>query len=427
MRQGIQALKILTVILIIMLIASSAACNINEVTQKSFVTFIGVDIGVSDKWRITFIIPKAKGDKSKSGSGQDSSGEGVEFTELSLDAPSLFSAVEIAPTNTPKKISFEHTLLFVFSEDVARSGLMGEIIAPLVRNRQVRFSTNVVISTGTAEEFVRSINPQGESIARYIDELIKQSSDAGYIADLRLLDLYDCIKSTYHQPVAIMGAVNSGANYIQTGQERDQKFINAADYYAGEVPRVGGGSIELLGFAIFDGDKMVGKLTGFEARIVELVKGDIAEGIFTIPDPLRPDLVVPIKIKYYKHPIISTHLKNNRPNIHIQLDLEGDVLAIQSRIGYKKPEMTEIINKAFNDHIEKGIARVVRKTQDLNCDVMQFGHTFVRNFNTITEWEDYNWNNHYEDAKITWEVNTRMIHFGTIKESSPIIKSEGSE
>ena len=82
-------------------------------------------------------------------------------------------------------------------------------------------------------------------------------------ADHSLYDLHDCITSTYHQPIAVLAAVNEGENFGGRSGMGSHKI--PGDYYAGDQPRKEGGKVELMGLAIFNGDKMVGSLQVMKA------------------------------------------------------------------------------------------------------------------------------------------------------------------
>jgi spore germination protein KC len=179
-----------------------------------------------------------------------------------------------------------------------------------------------------------------------------------------------------------------------------------------------------MGLAIFDGDKMVGKLTGYESRLLSIAKGIFKKGNFTIQDPERPDMIIPIDTRLKEKPKLDIRFEGMQPIIHLKVELEGDILAIQSRINYEDPKMQPIIEKAFEQFIKTGLDRTIKKTQDLNCDVFKFGQTAVRHFGTIQEWEKYEWNKHYKEAEITTEVKFTIRRTGTQIYNSPIIFSE---
>jgi spore germination protein KC len=211
------------IFLCIVILSTLTGCyDAKEINDFSYVMLVGIDKGVSDKWRITYEIPSEQGEGTKSSGGGGRQSEGSSsFKSITLDAPSFFAGIELATTNMPKTLNFMHTQFIVFSEDVAESGLVGEYIAPLIRSREIRLNTHVIIARGSAETFVKSFESfSGADISRITTDLLQQASETGYFTSLNLYDFYDCMKSTYHQPIAILGAVNNGENFKEEGKKR---------------------------------------------------------------------------------------------------------------------------------------------------------------------------------------------------------------
>lgn len=412
----------------VMMITFSGCYDAKDITDYTYVTIIGVDKGISDKWRITFHIRPNIQEEPKGGSTTNSGNDGTKFRDLIIDSPSFYAGVELANTIIPRELNFSHTQLIVVSQELAESGLMGEFIAPIVRDEEIRFSTYIMISKGSAQKFVTSFQPfAGTDISKTTNNLLKEAQEIGYSSKLELYDLYDCMKSTYHQPIALYGALNKGENFKEKGNKWSTKYNIPADYYAGEIPRKQGNEIELLGVAVFNGDKMVGRLTGHETRALNIVKGKLKKGIVTVQDPKEPELIIPVRIKYIKKPKVKVEFEGSKPIIHIRIDLQGDIYAIQSRINYEDPKLQPLLNKAIEKHIMEVITKTIKKSQELNCDIFKFGHTAVKNikkFKTIEDWEKYDWNKHYKDAEITANVNVDIKRTGKLIKSSPIIFSE---
>ncbi len=198
------------------------------------------------------------------------------------------------------------------------------------------------------------------------------------------------------------------ANFQQYGEKWVNRFNITARYFAGGVPRKGGNSIEFLGSALFNGDRMIGKLDGHETRMMLLAKGNFQRGIFTIQDPKVPARIIPIELQLSRKPEIKINFEGAVPVIFLALELEGDILAIQSRINYEKPDMMPLLEKAVESHLKKSLDEVISKCQALNCDAFFFGRTAVRQFWTIEEWEAYNWNKHFREAKISTKIKFKI-------------------
>lgn len=407
----------------------------NEIGSFAYVTVLGIEQGVTDRFRITFQIPKSNqggGGSSGTGgggeSGEDEGNKQGDKETITVEAPSFFSAVAVVNTSISKELNFMHLEAIVISEKMAENGIIGELVIPYTRYRQIRRTTDIIICKGTAEDFVKALKPYpGELVTQSLEELMKRSADLGLYPSSNLNDAYDGLKSNYHSFLAAYAASNKGEGLPGEGAVYEGKYKIPGDYYAGDVPRTDGLEVEFLGSAVFDGDRMVGKLTGFETQMVMLVRNELENMPFTISDPLMPELTIPIEIKEFDRNEIKVDVKGDKPKIDLKIGLEGDVTIIQSGINYEKPEMKCIVENALEKVLEDGIKRTFAKCKALKTDVFIFGASAVKNFLTIPEWEEYNWLSKFPESDLTVKVDFTARRTGKMLKSMPVISSEGKK
>jgi len=415
-------------ILILIPLLFSGCYDSVEINDYAYVTLMGIDKGVSDKLRLTFQVPQfTEVSGGAGGGGFDAKGEEKEDKEnFSIDTPSLLSGIAAVNANIPKLLNFLHLKAIVVSEELAQSGYMAEFLVPLTRYRQIRRSTNIIICKGSAQEFVKAAKPYlGAIVTETLEELIERYKYTGFYPELNLGLLADQMKSSYTQALGIYGALNTGENFKDEGPEYGGGYKIPGDYFAGDTPRNGGQEIELLGTAVFDGGKMVGKLTGFESQMVSLIWGHLKRTVFTIPDPKSPEHIIPIEIKEFESPKVKVDTKSEKPHIEVKLSVEGDMTAIQSGENYEHDD--DIIEEAFEQYLKENIQKTFIKGQALKVDIFRFGERAVRNFLTIPEWEEYNWLEKVNEATLNVEVDFTIRRTGRQHESRPIRSSEGVE
>ena len=372
------------------------------------------------------------GSSGGSGGGGDTEGGGQgeekEKGTITIEAPSFFSAIPILNSNISKELNFMHLEAIVISEGMASSGKIGELITPYARFREIRRTTKIIICKGTAEKFIKQVAPySGELVTQTIEELIKNSKKSSFFPVSNLNDAYDGTKSTYHAFFGTYAAINEGEKLPEEGSVYEGGYRIPGDYYAGDVPRSNGQKFEFFGTAVFDGDKMVGKLTGFETQMMMLVRGDVKRMSFTIADPQKPELVLPISIKEVDKLKVQVDIDGDKPKIKLELGMEGDIAIIQSRINYEKPEMKKIVEAAFEKYIEDGINRTFQKCREMKCDVFNFGHSAVKKFLTIPEWEEYNWIDKFPNSEFEVKANFTVRRTGKMLKSMPVLSTEGKE
>jgi len=420
----------LSVCMILLMLLLSACYDAREIGDYAYVSMMGIDEGITDTLRLTFHIPEftVSGSGTNSGGGGESNEkEKTEKEVITLDAPSLLSGVSIMNNSIPKIINFMHMKAIIISEKMARAGKIGEIVAGLMKYRQIRGITNIIICKGTAQEFIKAMKPyQGGLITETIEELITRSDKTGFITEFTFRDMYNRIKSPTTQFLGIYGAVNEGEN-LKDGDTPFTGYKIPGDYLAGETPVKGGPKVELFGSAIFDGDKMVGTLTGFETQMVRLAHGTLSRVAFTIQDPLSPGLYIPVEIKELEKPKVNIDLSSQKPRIKLELSLEGDITSVPSRIDYEDIKMNRVLEQTFENFIKTGIQRTFLKGKELKSDIFDFGRTAIKQFLTIPEWEEYKWTDKFSEAELDVSVDFTIRRTGKTIDSGPIISSEGKE
>lgn len=423
MRRGISF-----AILYIMLTMFTGCYDSRELSNSAYVAMIGVDEGVSDIWRITFLIPTFGKTEGTSGGEEGNSDKGNhKIIKYTIEAPSFFEGISLANTNIAKEIFLIHANTIVFSEDLARKGKVGEFIAPLIRNREIRRTEFIIVSKDSAKSFLEAAASEVETtITKEMENLMANSLNTGFFPKTTLNELNNGLKSTYRQVMATYGAINSGLNKNTKGSyDKDPKKITS--YYAGDIPREDGSKIDLAGSAIIDGDKMIGKLTNHETCMVLIAKNQIKRVVFSIPDPKASDSIVPVEVRMSKKPKVKVKFEDEEPIIDLDLRLDGDILSIQSRIDYEEPKLTPVLEKAVAEFIKRELDHTIKKCKGFKSDVFGFGNVGVRKFATIQEWEKYNWNEHFENADINITVEFKIKRTGSMISDSPIISSEGKE
>ncbi len=419
--------KISLILIVILLSIYFTACyDAHEIGDYGYVTVMGIEQGASDRYRVTFQIPKFGQSGGGESKGTNKEDEGMNI--ISVDAPSVISAITIVNTNTSKTINLMHLKAIVISEDLALSGKVVEYIGSLVRYRHIRRTTSVIICKGTAEEFVSAMKPyEGELITQTVEELMENSKTIGFFPKITLDDFYDSLKVPYHALLGTYGAVNKEDKFISGGTTFEGESSNSGDYYAGDIPRKGGQEIELFGSTVFDGSKMVGKLTGLETQALLLVRGELKEAIFSFKDPEAPEMVVNIGFSEFDKREVDIDLNGDRPKIQVKLKMEGDILSIQSGINYENPDKKKILEDACKKYITEEIKKTFDKCKEFKADVFNFGHTAVRQFLTIPEWEEYNWLEKFTNSELKIDINLIIRRTGKIIRTEPIYSSEGKK
>lgn len=406
-----------------------------EVDDEVYALALGVDNGVNNKVRITIQYPTYKsGGSSQDGQGSDKKGGGglgasnaLEGSNVhTIESSTILEALDLYGMAISRKVSLMHTKILVFSEDFARSGI--EVyLAPLARFRETRRTMAVVVTKGTAEDFIKENKSNiGESLSKSIELMDTQSTNTSLFPTVMFNKFYRGILSTFEQTYTAYAGINNFDKLPPANKVSNAPLVTDDGFLPGDIPRSGVAKIDFAGTAVFDGDKMVGTLNSSETKYFLMVTGDFKRGFITLKDKYDPEAAIPLDVRPGRAPELKGHFENGVPVIDLKLKMEADIGAIQSRINYERLDKLQELNEQAASTIEQSIKAVIHKVQtEYKSDIFGFGHKLAQYFPTIQEWEKYNWLAHFQKAKVNVKVEMSIRRTGLMINSSPIRSIQG--
>lgn len=421
---------VLFLIVPIILSCLSGCFDAREIDDEIYAISVGVDKGVNNKLRITVQYPTYKSD-SGGGSSEDQSmaqsknvqgGSNVH----TIEAPTMLEGIDMLSMASSRRISLIHTKWLIFSEDFAKLGI-GGYLGGLERFRETRTTMSIVITKGKAEDFIKENESNiGSSLSKAVELLMAQANTTGYFPQITFSDFYRNLLSSYKQSVALYGGVNNFKTLEDKDVEEPQ-LVTGKGFLPGELPRRGVEKRELVGLAIFDGDKMVGTLDSYETTFYMMLTGNFVSGRVSISDKYSPNHAVVLDLHNSRKPKVKAYFKNGKPIIDLKISMEAELYAIQARTEYEKPNMINDIESQIKEFLFKGMNDTIKKTQEeYGVDIFGFGGWMAGNFFTIDEWEKYNWLSHYKDAVINLDLQLDVRRTGLVFNSSSFFSTKGA-
>jgi len=421
------------IIFIFSSLLTSCTTDSKEIDDQVYTLTLGCDKAVDNKIRLTVQYPTYKGgptggsQKGGGGVGESDKENGVVDNTIvqTVEASSILEALDLMNTSTTRKISLVHTKAIVFSEEMAREGIKN-YLQPLARFRETRRNMQLMVCRGTAQDYIKENRTSiGDSVAKSMELAAAQSANTGYFPDAPFQEFYTAVISPYRQPYAIYAGINDYKHLKPLDTNPSSPLRPQYEILPGDIPRQGDRKLEMLGTAVFNGDRMVGTLSSYETRYFMMITSSFKRGIMTIEDKNSKNDAIPLDIRLGRKTKITTHFQNTTPIINIKITIEADVGAIQSRLPYEKLNNLNNLNNQIETTIKKGVEETIKKTQtQWNTDIFGFGKKIARSFFTTTEFEKYNWLEHYKDAKINVEVDSSVRRTGLMMESSHVKYSE---
>lgn len=416
--------KILIVLLISSLLVPISGCyDANEIDDLVYVIGLGLDKGSNDNIKVTVQFSTLKeGDGQETGGGKTSTAEKGKkgFDIMSVEAPTVFSAINILNTSLTRKLTFMHMNIIVFSEELAREGL-SPYLSTLAGYREIRRPMTILISKSKAEKFIlENKSIIGTNLSKTIELISKESNNTGYYSSFTQTDFYNNIKSPYIQAIAILAGVNSA----QASTPSQDGIIN--NYIAGNVPMIADLKRSTMGTAVFDGDKMVGELNGDETRVLLMARGEFKRAFMDVRDPKDPKRYLNFDVRMGREPQVKTWFEGGKPFVHLTLNIEADWVIAQTAENYADPKLLPSAENALKEYLQGILRQIIEKSQqEFRADVFGFGKSIAAHFLTIPEWEDYQWLKKFSEAKISTDVKVKIRRPGMLLKLSPVNKARG--
>ncbi len=377
-----------------------------EVESLGLIQTLGIDPGPNGKGlTITTLIavpPKVAGGSNGGGGGGDETGAFV----ISMDAPTFYEGFNLLNTTINRDLTLLQNSTLIISEDLAKKGIK-KWVDNLIRFRQMRRTVLLFIAEGKAAD-VMNVKPKLEkNPSEYFVDLAMKSRRNGMFPYTRLHDFL----SSY-EAYAQESFVPYLAKYKRKEPAKEEKQ-NDGQSAGKSPPKPEGEAVRIKGTAVFRKDKMVGTFDLYESQVLLLLINQFREAELSIPDPLKKNNLiafrliraVPIRIRY--------HRNSGENRFTVNLNLEVDLISIQSEINYTEPKLEKVLAKHIAKTLKNRIVKVIKKAQqEYNSDVFGFGTQVRKTMLTAQDWDNYHWPEKFKDARIKVNVKVALRRVG---------------
>jgi len=417
---------------------SSAGCwDRSEIDELGYILALGVDPAPKGDWFYTIwlAVPRKMAPGAGGGGGGGAAGGPQRSINVTtIEAASLGTALQMMNTYIARRMTLEHAKAIVVSETQARSDMIS-ILASAVRFREFRRNTMIVVTRGTARDFLEKNVPSiEENPARWLELMLGHEAWNGFIPRSTAHEFLLEEESEAMLPVTVLAGINERATKPLPGSTKgsdgkpdpsggsgsDQPasprlpplFVDGA-YLPGEVPRSGANEAELIGAAVFRGAKMVGELNGDEVRLTGLLRGKARRFFAAEPDPKFPGYYVGLDIRRAREPSVRVSFDGERPIVDVNVRLEGEITSIQSLYDWTTAENLSVLQEATARDLQKRMQNLVRRSQqEFHGDIFDFGDRARGHFLLWKDWADYDWNRHFPQAQVNLQVTFELRRVG---------------
>jgi spore germination protein KC len=299
------------------------------------------------------------------------------------------------------------------------NGIATEIFS-LINNEEVRPTSNLIISKGSAYDYLNNSNPNLEKLTtQYYETFAITGRFSGYFSNITIGDFYNNLSSKYCDPTAILGGLNSTArqkedeiNSKQKSENQEDVITNPEDLTAGTSSIVGDRGTENFGIAVFNEDKLCGELTATESICHLLITNKLDSCIISIDNPISEKETKKIEIQLFpsKKTKINLNIVNDIPHISLQLSLNADIMTLDTDVNYEANNVLSKISEATEQYLKTQFNDYLNKvTKQYNVDIDDFCLKGPAHFSTISEWENFNWDEKFKNTEFDINIDINVL------------------
>ena len=398
---------------------SNSAQNIDDL---SYAVAIGVDVGETAKYKISLQLTtmessateSAISESSGSSEGSQSSSNPVSssgdtasnYIIQTMETDSIDSALNIANSYINKTINLSHCKILLVSEAIAKQGVE-PLVNSLINKVETRPDCSIIVSKIPDDEFDNGKKPKIEElISKYYDVASNLETGRGYSETIKLNEFYLTLNDTFYQPYASLGTT-----YNTTKNTNDQSVSSDLDAQSKTlVTNSEKESVEVMGLAVFKKDKLVGSLTANQTLSHQLITNELDFSTINIISPFNQNETLDIYISTFKKPNIKVDISNGSPFVQINLFVAARIVSFNSyEINLLTEEKLNLIQNTVKKHLENQIYDYLNTTaKEFKSDISGLGRYAVKNFQTIDDWNNYNWLENFQNSAFKVNVDTSI-------------------
>lgn len=419
------------VLLAIFIGAFSSSYTSHNLTNLAYVLALGIDIGENAKIKLTAQFTRSDS-FSPSGSSSD---ESSNIILISGEADSIYGCLNLLNSYVGKEINLAHCGAVIFSEDFAKNGISEQIYS-LLNNEEFRPTTHLIISTCPAYEYLSNVKPNLEKITtNYYATYEITNKFTGYFSNTTVGEFFNTLYGDFCNGTATLGGLNASARKEQEkssdaesssdgskdsqdssqyiSSETDESVVtNPEELIAGSSSIQGKRGTENLGIAVFDNDKLCGKLTATEAICHLLIKNALDSFVVSIDNPYDENAKDKIELNIIpnKNSKFTVNIEDGNPNIYLNIDVQASILTLEKDIEYEQTSTLEKFSVATKDYLEKQFNNYFNKvSKEYGTDIDCFSYKALSHFATKKDWVDYNWNKKFKSAQFHTNVKVNVV------------------
>lgn len=309
-----------------------------------------------------------------------------EVTVLSSEAETMSRAMQQMQNYSSKKyIFFGHTKNFLIGEEAAKNDL-SSYLEYVERGIDIRLDTRAYIIQGsTALEAIAKSSEEGESINDHLEALEK---------DVQLLSesyVFSCGNVT--EAIAENGGALAAALKLE---EIDGVLLGESKV-----------SVQPAGFGVIDKGKLVGYLSGDEARATVLLINKADSDVIEIPDGEGGYASIELTKTGTDY---DAEFENNKlKKIIINVSIKGNISGLENPLNIYEDETIKWLENAVSELEKERIENLLKLSREVESDFLKLGDKLeMKHPIKVRRAQGNNWEEQVNAAEISVNVKTEI-------------------
>ncbi|MEG2348509.1 MAG: Ger(x)C family spore germination protein [Clostridia bacterium] len=410
---------ILVPIIFLLMIGLKSSSNIEH---SAFVVAIGLDKSPTDKNKVlvTFqIVPPQVTQQN------DSNIKKVIVTSLNED--SISSAIGKVQNYISSLINFSHTRVVVFSEELAKEGIIN-YLNTISSSSQFDTNMSIMVCKSTAEKYLNSLSENTEVNPILYYNILRNSEN--YNSATKAVTVTEFLKNYYDPCSESITSLCSVSNSKKNSTDNEKKQENGSTNNSSNdtidntentdtslINKKSDIKIEINGIALFKKDKLIGTLDNNYTTMHLMVSSKIKSAYINLIHPsldYSKDISTNIYLWQSKKAKTNINLSSQVPYIDISIPINVSITDTQElNYNFSDPKYIEKMKNYIDEYLQEKAVDYFKKVQkEYQIDIDGFSRKIRYNFLTSKDLENYKWCDKYKSAKINTKFEINFISSG---------------
>ncbi|MFP3513061.1 Ger(x)C family spore germination protein [Peribacillus sp. SIMBA_075] len=388
------------IMLIVFLFITTGCWNRRELNELAITLAIGLDSTKDGQYLVTAQVVNP-GEVA----GKDGGGSGLSSVIIyQARGKTIFEAIRKMTKESPREIYPSHLRILVIGESLAREGI-GKLLDFLSRDWEMRSDFYTVVAKGMNAEDILKVPTALEKIpANNLFSTLEVSEKAWAGTSAVTLD------------ELIAGMVSDGKKPVLTGIQADIKGDEETSLSKQNVEMIDSPArVKYGNLAAFKKDKLVGWLDEKQSKTYNVITNKEKSTVVNIPCPKGGKAVYEVKKSNTE---MKGKIKNGKPEIDLNVRVEGNVGEVECHIDLTKPETIEKLEEIYEKETKEIFKKAIEQVQEnYKVDIFGFGEAVHRADPKAWKKLKKDWDKNFENLPVNIKVQGEIRRLGTVGNS----------